>query len=84
MNPLYIVMGAAVLFLLIGSIGAREPAIFLRVVINGAVGVFAIIIANRLGADRGFYIGANPFTVGMISVFGIPGFISVAALAYFL
>ena len=84
MNPLYIVMGIAVLAIVIGSIGAKEPAVFLRILANGLIGVFAIMVANRLGAERGLYIGTNPFTLGMISIFGIPGFVSVAALAYFL
>ncbi|MBR2594201.1 MAG: pro-sigmaK processing inhibitor BofA family protein [Firmicutes bacterium] len=84
MNPLYIVMGIAVLSVAIGSIAAKEPAVFLRLIANGLVGVFAIMVLNRLGAETGFCIGLNPFTLGMISIFGIPGFVSVAALAYFL
>ena len=70
MNPLYIVMGIAVLSVAIGSIAAKEPAVFLRLIANGLVGVFAIMVLNRLGAETG--------------LFGIPGFVSVAALAYFL
>ena len=75
-------MGIVILFFLIGSIGSGEPAIFLRVILNGLAGVFVILAVNYIGAEMGFYIGINPFTLGMVSIFGIPGFISVAALAW--
>ena len=84
MNPLYICMAAAVLFFIAVSVGTRQPRIFFRIALNGVLGVLAISIVNRILAEKGIYIGTNPFTVGMISIFGIPGFISVAAMAYFL
>lgn len=84
MNPLFVIMGIVVVFFLIASIAAHASGVFLRIVLNAFFGVIAISVLNSLFAGRGLYIGTNPFTVGMISLFGIPGFLSVAALGYFL
>ena len=75
-------MGIALLSVLTASIGAKEPRVAARLIINGFAGFAVITVINRLG--NSLYIGANPFTIGMISIFGIPGFVSVAALSYFL
>ena len=84
MNPLFIIMGAVLFTFILLSVGTKEPRIFFRIVINGVLGFLAINILNHFLAVRGIYIGTNPFTIGMISIFGIPGFLSVAAMVCFL
>ncbi|ADH59892.1 pro-sigmaK processing inhibitor BofA [Thermoanaerobacter mathranii subsp. mathranii str. A3] len=54
----------------------------LKIIINGIIGGFILLIINLLGKSIGLYIAINPVTALVAGFLGIPGIILLIILQY--
>lgn len=59
---------------------AKPLKVVLRFAISAAVGGGCLWICNRLGLN----LGVNPATLLTVGVLGLPGFVGLVALSFFL
>lgn len=66
----------------------RAPRAWLRIwkkyMMRTIVAVLMLIVLNMIGNAFGLHIPINLFTVGMTSMFGISGLITIISLQFFL
>ncbi|MDP9751813.1 MULTISPECIES: pro-sigmaK processing inhibitor BofA family protein [Thermoanaerobacter] len=72
------------LFLLyfLGWLLVVPKKILLKIIINGIIGGFILLIINLLGKSIGLYIAINPVTALVAGFLGIPGIILLIILQY--
>ncbi|MCH5138336.1 pro-sigmaK processing inhibitor BofA family protein [Clostridiaceae bacterium UIB06] len=57
---------------------------FLKLIINGVLGVILLLIVNFIGQYFNFYIGINAITAIIAGFFGVPGVIFLIIFKLFL
>lgn len=71
----------AVLFIII--LAAPIKWLF-KTVVNSVIGMLGIIVFNFIGQYIGFTVGLNPGSVLTVGILGIPGFILITFLKFYL
>ena len=72
----------AILF--VGSIFIDSLRVVMKIVMNICLGFAAVMLCNMLLAPFDIVLGINPITLGIMGFLGVPGFLSLVALAAFL
>lgn len=83
-----VVVIVSVLLVVCTFIIVRAPkrwlTIWRKYLLRTMVAMFVIVAFNMIGNGLGFHIPINLFTIGMISMLGISGLITVVSLQFFL
>ncbi|WBW97553.1 pro-sigmaK processing inhibitor BofA family protein [Oceanirhabdus sp. W0125-5] len=57
--------------------------ILIKLAVNSAIGLLALIIVNAIGQNFDFSIAINPITVIIAGVLGVPGIVFLAIYTYY-
>lgn len=68
-------IGAIILLFLVVKLLAWPLKILIKLIINGVLGAFLLVVFNVFGSYFGFNIGINIWTALISGFFGIPGVI---------
>lgn len=75
-TPTLIAYGVAVVLLLFMVSAFKTPArIIARLLLNGVLGLLALILVNSAGNLINFHIPVNIYTIFITGILGIPGFV---------
>lgn len=73
-----------IIFIIIGKIFVVPFKRIIKLIINSVFGGIAIYVINLIGANMGFHIGLNWWTILCTGFLGIPGVILVIILKFFI
>ena len=70
------------MFIIIGKIFVLPIKKIVKLIINSVLGGITIYTINIIGANYGFHIGLNWWTILCTGILGIPGVVLVVILKY--
>lgn len=75
---------ACIVFIVVCIVLAKPLKRFFRIVVNSFFGLLFLTAFNFVGGLFGLYIGVNAFTAVAVGLLGLPGFLSLFVLKFFL